>query len=61
MGIMFLTRDWNSALKLHFEEPTLFQEDVWISHGEKELDFTLFPEVTFENSPVQVELKIVEK
>lgn len=61
MKKFFLTRDWDATLKLHFEEPTLFQEDIWISLGEKELDFTLFPEVTFENSPMQVELKLVEK
>ena len=59
MGIMFLTRDLDATLKLHFEVPTLFPGNNWISHGERELDFTLFPEVTFENSPVQVELKIV--
>ena len=60
MGTMFLTRDWDATLKLHFEKPTLFQEDIWVSFGEKELDFTLFPEVTFENSPMQVEIKLVK-
>lgn len=61
MGTLFLTRDFDGILKLHFEEPTLSPANNWVSSSEKELDFTLFPKVSFENSPMEVELKLIEK
>lgn len=57
---LWIARDLDTTLKLHFEEPTLFPANNWISSNEKELDFTLFPEVSFENSPMEVELKLMK-
>ena len=58
---LWIARDLDTTLKLHFEEPILFPANNWISSSEKELDPTLFPEVSFENSPMEVKLKLIEK
>lgn len=57
---IWITRDFDKSLKLHFDTPTLFEDETWVSLGEKEIDFTLFSEVTFENSPQMIELKLVK-
>lgn len=57
---IWITRDFDTTLKVHFEEPEIFPANNWISSSEKELDPTLFPEVTFEKSPMKVELKLIQ-
>ena len=43
-------------------EPYLREDGYWDSDGKwYEIDEKLFPEVTFENSPQEVEIKIIEK
>ena len=60
---MWIARDEDGILTLYYGKPIL--EDwlgMWSSkEGRKELDRDLFPEVTFENSPMKVELKLIEK
>ena len=57
---MWIARDFNGDICLHTERPqllkTVWHSDVWFFLYEN-----LFPEVTFENSPMEVELKLIEK
>ena len=55
---MWITRDCN-GLFLHYEYPT--PDKKWMYYSRMQLDDTDFPEVTFENSPMEVELKLIEK
>ena len=59
---LWIARDKDGSLFLYYEKPykcrSLFLCDV--DNGMC-LDRTQFPEVTFENSPQEVELKLVEK
>lgn len=59
---LWIARDEDGILTLYYGKPIL--EDwlgMWGSNeGCKELDRDLFPEVTFENSPQQVEIKLVK-
>lgn len=70
---LWIARDvCNIHLKLFFEKP-VEQEGGWVvKHIDNKLNIMyygdsisienhLFPEVTFENSPQEVELKLVEK
>ena len=45
----------------HILKKNAAREGVWTCKREEfiELDYKLFPEVTFENSPQEVELKLV--
>lgn len=68
---LWIARDvCNIRLKLFFEKP-VEQEGSWVvKHTDKfnrmyygnsiSIDNGLFPEVTFENSPQEVELKLVK-
>jgi hypothetical protein len=53
---MWLARDYNESLYLYEYEPDL--EDVTFVGTSIEIDSNLFPKVTFDNSPIEVELKI---
>ena len=59
---MWIARDMRGDLYLYTEKPEkiarygYFTGDDWF-----ELDTYAFPEVTFENSPMEVELKLIEK
>lgn len=69
---LWIARDvCNINLKLFFEKP-VEQEGNWVvKHIDKlnrmyygnsiSIDNDLFPEVTFDNSPQEVELKLIEK
>lgn len=58
---LWLCRDEEGALSLHKKKPTLFYEEgfgeYWIGVA-LYLPRNEYPEVTFENSPMEVELKL---
>lgn len=56
---MWITRDLNGKLWLHNPEPILQSGNCWESKAEMPLYSEGFPEVTFENSPQQVEIKLI--
>ena len=58
---MWIARDLNDKLTLHLEKPVWYERIECWSDVIYELNWTLFPEVTFENSPMEVELKLIEK
>lgn len=59
---MWIARDKNEDLWLYENKPYTFCMDIFLMQTDDELcdklNKDLFPEVTFENSPVEVELKI---
>lgn len=58
---LWIARDKNNSLGLYTVEPTLYDNKYYDgTYGSQmiDLDENLFPEVTFENSPQQVELYI---
>ena len=55
---MWIARDCNGEVFLHTERPRLFTSGVWHSNDWFMLAKTDFPQVTFENSPMEVELVI---
>ena len=58
---LWVARNKSGLLYLHDEKPTLDGEH-WLSNSSwSSIDFEYFPEVTFENSPQEVELKLIEK
>lgn len=62
---MWISRDCDGCLHLHSTEPEKLEESYfWTSFftdGEDyNLDYKLFPSVTFETSPQQVEIKLIE-
>ena len=58
---MWITRNAEGWLYLHDMEPVLVDLD-WVTLGDRYIiDSRLYPEVTFENSPMEVELKLIEK
>lgn len=66
---MWICRDEDGLLHLEFTDKPPFKSIVerivvWAANsewGSVELDRTSYPEVTFENSPMEVELKLIEK
>jgi hypothetical protein len=56
----WIARDFNGDIYLHTERPRLLAT-VWHSDRWFFLNENLFPEVTFDNSPMEVELKLIEK
>lgn len=62
---LWISRNQDGSLWLHEEKPSLVYDDElrsWYYESGSILDFydeSLFPEVTFENSPQEVELKLV--
>lgn len=60
---LWIARDKNGALALYTVEPILYygvQYEGTYKSQMIELDENLFPEVTFENSPQVVEVKLVK-
>lgn len=60
---MWIARDKDGTLTLHMAKPKWCNEDgieYW-SGSCYLLSLNQFPEVTFENSPMEVELKLIEK
>lgn len=64
---LWIARNQDNSLWLHEEKPSLvYDEDIrkWFYEGGSFMDIydeSLFPEVTFENSPKRIELKLVEE
>lgn len=62
---LWISRDKNGELSLFNEKPVLsVSKKCWLTSGNADcifLDDIMFPEVTFENSPIEVELKVIEK
>lgn len=61
---LWIARDKNGALALYTEEPMLYYNSQYEGPYKSQmidLDENLFPEVTFENSPQQVEVKLVKE
>lgn len=64
---LWIARNQDGSLWLHEEKPSLVYDEErrkWYYEKGGFLDFydeTFFPEVTFENSPKRVELKLVEE
>lgn len=60
---LWIARDKNGALALYTVKPTLCYNKQYEGTYDSQmidLDEELFPEVTFENSPQQVEVKLVK-
>ena len=53
---MWICRSLDGNLTLHNKEPIWYDKIECWSDIVYELDWSLFPEVTFENSPMEVEL-----
>ena len=62
---MWIARDSDNSLWLHKNEPEVREDGIsvkkyWICIGGYwQLDEDFFPSVTFENSPQQVEIKLI--
>lgn len=60
---LWIARDLNDSLSLFSDEPKLkfinIYKRIWVGDIVAAVKTDLFPEVTFENSPQQVELSIV--
>lgn len=57
---MWVARDNNDGLYLHFTKPKC--DGYWfVSERFIRIDSFLFPEVTFENSPQMVEIKLIKE
>lgn len=59
---MWIARDEESSgLSLHQDEPIWYEKlGYWWSSDITEINPNLFPEVTFENSPMEVELVLMK-
>ena len=60
---LWIARDKDGSLYLYGKEPNLIltdAPDAWDGRDIRAIDDRLFPEVTFENSPQEVELKLVK-
>jgi hypothetical protein len=59
---MYIARDPNGDLYVHAEKP-FFASSIkgWHSDNWMPVRCNEYPEVTFENSPMEVELKLIEK
>lgn len=59
---LWIARDSNNSLFLHDEKPELEKlYGYWYSDNSYQLDRDEFPEVTFENSPQEVELNSIKE
>lgn len=57
---LWIARDKSGLLYLHDKKPILDSEH-WLSNSSwSNIDFEYFPEVTFENSPQEVEIELVK-
>lgn len=58
----WIARDKNGHIEIFKEKPYVIRGCEWVSEGEEYLCISSedsFPEVTFENSPMEVELKLL--
>jgi hypothetical protein len=55
---MWLTRNLDGDLMLHTHEPVWWENGGRWTSPALELNYNLFPEVTFDNSPQEIELVI---
>ena len=55
---MYVARDADGSLALYEREPQLVVNQVWTGGCSIWIDSNNYPEVTFENSPQEVELVI---
>ena len=59
---LWIARDKNGGLYLHFDKPTTdYGKCYFTSMRAVVISRDLFPDVTFENSPQMVELKLVKE
>lgn len=58
---MWIARNKSRKLYMYGEKPTLFENAYYLGTLTCILDKEMFPEVTFENSPIQVELKLIKE
>lgn len=61
---LWIARDKDNSLYFYKEKPQLTYRGNWINKNDTcfiKLPRTEFPEVTFENSPQQVEIKLVNE
>ena len=60
---LWIARNKYDSLWLFNRKPFLGEDECWVAQGDDAeayvIDDELFPEVTFENSPQEVELKLV--
>lgn len=58
---LWIARDKDEILYLYTHEPELTDDKYFASNGDYcNIDNTKFPEVTFENSPQQIEIKLIK-
>lgn len=57
---LWVTRDKDGMLLIHFYEPIMDGRE-WTSLDYRVINEDMFPGVTFENSPQEIELKLVDK
>lgn len=65
---LWIAREQNGKISIHDMEPSLETFELygkvvkfWDSPYRTELEFDPFPEVTFENSPMEIELKLINQ
>ena len=59
---LWIARDKNGGLYIHFDEPTTdYGKYYFTSSRAVVISRELFPEVTYENSPQRVEIRLIEK
>ena len=58
---LWIARDEDGDLYLYEREPIRAFDYFYSSYTSIRIDENLFPKVTFENSPQEVELKLVEE
>ena len=61
---LWIARDQNGDLFLYPNKPDRYVTEYYVFFNGDDwwnIDSDLFPEVTFENSPMEVELKLIEK
>ena len=57
---LWIARDKDNSLCLHYEKPVLSESGVWYSEQQVMiLPKNQYPEVTWGNSPQEVELKLI--
>lgn len=61
---LWIARDSDGELVLHKDRPiynNYCSVKSWCSNEYVSLPFDLFPEITFENSPMEIELKLINQ
>lgn len=62
---LWIARENDNSLYLFSKKP-IFEKGCWVEHSDygycfTELPCDIFPDITFENSPQQVELKLINE